>query len=417
MQSPTVSPADVLVARERIRGQVAETPFLPSRTLSAIAGCELFLKFENLQFTASFKERGALNRLLALDAGERARGVIAVSAGNHAQGVAHHARRLGIPATIVMPRFAPFVKVENTEALGAEVLLEGDTFEQARLRMLELAAQRGLTVIHPYDDPLTVAGQGTIALEMLEAQPSLDLLVVPVGGGGLVAGMAVAARQLRPDIGIVGVQAELYPAAWRALREARGEPVPATGPAPGAATIADGIAVERPGLLTMTLIREHVDEIRLVSEARLEQAVVTLLEIEKTVVEGAGAAGLAAVLDDPARFAGRRVGLVLSGGNIDPLTLADAIQRQMVRTRRLARLRIGARDVPGSLAAIASVLAAQGANILEVTHERAFAALPVRYARIEVAVGTRGAAHLARVVRALHDAGFDCEADGGGSET
>ncbi|GAA4407694.1 threonine ammonia-lyase [Quisquiliibacterium transsilvanicum] len=408
MGADAVVAGDVLAAHERIRGQVSDTPFLHSRTLSAIAGCELYLKFENLQFTASFKERGALNRLLALDAGECARGVIAVSAGNHAQGVAWHAQRLGIPATIVMPRFAPFVKVENTEALGAEVLLAGETFEQARQAMLRLADQRGLTVIHPYDDPLTVAGQGTVALEMLETGPQPELLVVPVGGGGLIAGMAVAARHLRPDIGIVGVQAELYPAAWRALREARGEALPSDAPLSGGPTIADGIAVERPGELTMALIRRHVDEIRLVSEARLEQAVVTLLEIEKSVVEGAGAAGLAAVLDDPARFAGRRVGLVLSGGNIDPLTLADAIQRQMVRTRRLARLRIGARDAPGALAAIATVLGAQGANIVEVNHQRAFAALPVHHTRIEVTVSTRGPAHLARVVQALHDAGFDC---------
>ena len=408
MPGARVNPEDIRAAQARIRGQVAETPFLHSRTLSAIAGCELFLKFENLQFTASFKERGALNRLLALDADQRARGVIAVSAGNHAQGVAHHARRLGVHATIVMPRFAPFVKVQNTEALGAEVLLEGDTFEAARQRMLALAQQRGLTVIHPYDDPLTVAGQGTVAMEMLRAQPDLDLLVVPVGGGGLVAGMAVAARHLKPGIGVIGVQAALYPAAWRTFHEGRGEALPPP-PAPGGATIADGIAVERPGELTMALIRTQVDEMRLVSEARLEQAIVTLLEIEKTVVEGAGAAGLAAVLDDPARFAGARVGLVLSGGNIDPLTLADAIQRQMVRTHRLARLRIGARDAPGSLAGIAAVLGEQGANIVEVSHQRAFASLPVRYTQIEVTVGTRGPEHLQRAVAALQAAGFDCE--------
>ncbi len=413
MPPDAIVAGDVLAALSRIRDQVADTPFLHSRTLSAIAGCELFLKFENLQFTASFKERGALNRLLALDAGERARGVIAVSAGNHAQGVACHAKRLGIPATIVMPRFAPFVKVENTEVLGAEVLLEGETFEEARLRMLEIASRRGLTVIHPYDDPLTVAGQGTVALEMLEARPEIDVLVVPVGGGGLLAGMAVAARHLKPRIELVGVQAALYPAACRAFAQGRTPPPErgpeAPSPAPAGTTIADGIAVERPGSLTMALIRRHVDDMVLVSEARLEQAIVTLLEIEKTVVEGAGAAGLAAVLDAPERFAGRRVGLVLSGGNIDPMTLADTIMRQMVRMRRLARLRIGARDAPGSLAKITAILGEQGANIEEVTHQRTFAELPVRYARIEVAIATRGPAHLVSVIDALRAAGFDCE--------
>lgn len=409
----TVTAADVHAAQARLRGQVVDTPFLHSRTLSALAGCELYLKFENLQFTASFKERGALNCLLGLDAEARRRGVIAVSAGNHAQGVAWHAQRLGIPATIVMPRFAPFVKVENTEALGAQVLLEGDTFDAARLRMLELARERGLSIVHPYDDPLTVAGQGTIALEMLDARPDLDLLVLPVGGGGLIAGMAVAARDRSPGIGIIGVQAERYPAAWRALRAARGGN--ATGghthsTGRGGATIADGIAVELPGALTMPLITAQVDEIRLVSEERLDEALVTLLEIEKTVVEGAGAAGLAAVLDNRARFAGRRVGLVLSGGNIDPLTLSDAVQRRMVRTQRLARLRVGARDAPGALALIATTLAEQGANIVEVSHQRAFSALPVRYTRIELTVNTRGPAHLERAAQALRARGFDCEA-------
>lgn len=402
-----VGPADVLAARERLRGHVADTPLLHSRTLSQIVGCELWLKFENLQFTASFKERGALNKLCSLTDGQRARGVIAVSAGNHAQGVAHHATRLGIPATIVMPASAPFVKIENTERLGAEVVLAGDTFGQARTRMLDLAAERGLTIVHPYDDPWIVAGQGTLALEMLEAEPALEHLVVPIGGGGLIAGIATMARHLKPEIVVTGVQAQRFPAAWC---EFYGR---APGDEAGMSTIAEGIAVETPGRLTMPLIRRHVDAIALVSEAQIEHAIVLLLEIEKTVAEGAGAAGLAAILHDPQRYAGRRVGMVLSGGNIDSLTLADAITRHLVRSRRMARLLITARDVPGSLARIATILGEQGANIEEVTHQRAFAGLPVRYVRIDVVVSTRGEAHLARTLAALREAGFACEAAGG----
>ena len=401
-----IGASDVLAARETLRGQVVDTPFLHSRTLSRIAGCELFLKFENLQFTASFKERGALNKLNALGEEERARGVIAVSAGNHAQGVAYHATRLGIPSTIVMPKFAPFVKIENTERLGAEVVLAGETFGQARARMLELAEERGLTLVHPYDDPLIIAGQGTIALEMLEAEPSLEHLVVPIGGGGLIAGIATMARHMKPSIGICGVQAERFPAAWC---EYYGKP---PGEQAGMSTIAEGIAVESPGRLTMPLIRRHVDAITLVNEAQLEHAIVLLLEIEKTVAEGAGAAGLAAVLADPQRYAGRRVGLVLCGGNIDSLTLADAITRHLVRSRRMARLLITARDVPGSLARIATILGEQGVNIEEVTHQRAFAGLPVRYVRIDVVISTRGEAHQAKAIAALREAGFTCDTAG-----
>ena len=399
---PDLDPDAVREARAALRGQVVETPFMHSRTLSAIAGCELVLKFENLQFTASFKERGALNTLRQLTPAERAHGVIAVSAGNHAQGVAHHARRLGIPATIVMPRFAPFVKVENTQRLGAEVVLAGESFDDARQHMQALAAQRELTVVHPYDDVRVMTGQATLALEMLEADPALDDLVIPIGGGGLIAGVASVARRLRPSIRVTGVQAERFPAAWSAYY---GRPSPV---ATGLTTIAEGIAVERPGRLTMPLIRRHVDAIALVDEAQLEHAIVQLLEIEKTVVEGAGAAGLAAVLKDPARYAGRRVGLVLSGGNIDSLTLADAITRHLVHIRRMARLLISARDVPGSLARVATLLGEQGANIEEVTHQRAFAGLPVRYVRIDVVISTRGEAHLAQVLAALRTAGFEC---------
>lgn len=398
---------DARAARARIAGQVENTPFLHSRTLSSIAGCDLVLKFENLQFTASFKERGALNKLLSLDDDERARGVIAVSAGNHAQGVAYHATRLGIPSVIVMPRFAPFVKIDNTERLGAEVVLAGETFAEARAKMLALAAERGMTIVHPYDDAAIVAGQATLGLEMLEAEPDLDDLVVPIGGGGLIAGVALAAHHLKPSIRVTGVQAERFPAAWCELY---GRPPTAQA---GMSTIAEGIAVENPGRIPMALVREHVDEIALVTEAEIERAIVLLLEVEKTVVEGAGAAGLAAVLQAPERFAGRRVGLVLCGGNIDSLTLSDAIQRHLVRSRRMARLLITARDVPGSLARIATILGQQGANIEEVTHQRAFADLPVRYVRIDVVVSARGAAHLDKVLAALRGAGFTVDTTGG----
>jgi len=393
-------------AARRIGGQLIDTPFMHSKTLSEVAGCEIYLKFENLQFTASFKERGALNKLLALTDAERERGVIAVSAGNHAQGVAYHATRLGIPSTIVMPRFAPFVKIENTERLGAEVVLAGETFAQAREQMLTLATERGMTLVHPYDDPLVIAGQGTLAIEMLGAQPALDDLVIPIGGGGLLGGIALMAHAMQPELRITGVQAERFPAAWCAFYGK------APGEQAGMSTIAEGIAVENPGQLTMPLIREHVDAIALVDEAQLEHAIVLLLEIEKTVAEGAGAAGLAAVLSDPARYAGRKVGLVLCGGNIDSLTLSDAITRHMVRHRRMARLLITARDVPGSLASIATILGEQGANIEEVTHQRAFAGLPVRYVRIDVTISTRGQAHLDRAMAALRVAGFSCDAAG-----
>lgn len=404
----TVTLQGIQAAHQRIRDQITDTPCLLSRTLSEITQCQLYLKFENLQFTASFKERGAANRLLTLPPAQTSRGVIAMSAGNHAQGVAYHCQRLQIPATIVMPRFTPFIKVENTERFGANVILEGDTLAQARRRMLELAQAEHLTVVHPYDDPAIIAGQGTIALEMLAAVPELDTLVVAVGGGGLISGIAVAAKALKPSIRIVGVQADHFPAAahqWftanpkqNARFETAADLVVAGGP-----TLAEGIAVEEPGSLTMPIINDLVDDMLLVTEGQVERAILTLLDIEKTVVEGAGAAGLAAVMNHRDRFAGQRVGLVLCGGNIDSLTLSDIVQRQLALSHRLVRLVVSAPDSPGSLARIARIIGELGANIEQVSHQRVFADLPVRYVKVELMLSTRSEDHLNRVIAALEE--------------
>ena len=388
-------------AAARLRGQVLDTPCVESRTLSEIVGAQVFLKFENLQFTASFKERGACNKLVDLSE-SGTRGVIAMSAGNHAQGVAYHAQRLGLRALIVMPRFTPGVKIERTRGFGAEVVLHGDTLDAARAHAMELAQREGLAFVHPYDDEAIIAGQGTVALEMLAAVPDLDTLVVSVGGGGLIAGMAVAAKAIRPDIDIVGVQTERFPGMYNAVK--------GTQLAGGSSTIAEGIAVSSPGALTREVVAQHVDDLLLVDEGDIEQAVLMLLEIEKTLVEGAGAAGLAAMLRYPARFAGKRVGLVLSGGNIDPMLLAAIIERGMVRAGRLARLRISARDVPGVLARITAVVAEAGANIDEVHHQRAFTLLAAQNVEIELVLQTRGREHLAAVLTALHDAGLQATA-------
>ena len=397
----TLTVDDVRAAAERLRGEVIDTPCMPSRTLSAMTGCEVFLKFENLQFTASFKERGALNKMAQLTPTERAKGVLAVSAGNHAQGVAYHAQRMGIPATIVMPRFAPAVKVERTRGFGASVVLEGDTFDDARSHGLALASERGLTLVHPYDDLAVIAGQGTIALEMLAQQPEIDTFVVAIGGGGMISGVATAARAIKPGIQIIGVQTERFPAAWNAMHgEAR---------ASAQATIADGIAVKSPGALTLPLIMERVDDVLLVSEDDIEQAILMLLEIEKTVVEGAGAVGLAALTKHGARFVGRKVGLILSGGNIEPLVLAEIIERGMVKSGRLARLRFDVRDVPGALADVATLLGKLGANIDEVQHQRAFTSLSVERAQIEVVVQTRGVAHIEQILSAMRAEGYEAQ--------
>lgn len=394
--------ASIQAAREKLRGQVLKTPFTLSRTLSDIFGAEIWLKFENLQFTASFKERGALNRMLTLSDEERAKGVIAVSAGNHAQGVAYHAQRMGVPAVIVMPRFTPTVKVANTRRFGAEVVLAGDTFDDAKARGYELARERGLIMIHPYDDEAVMAGQGTVALEMLEDQPKLDTLVIAIGGGGLISGISTAAKAVNPDIEIVGVQTERFPAMYAAVK---GVTMP-----PGQYTIAEGIAVKSPGDLTLAVVQRLVDRIELVSEADIEHAIVVLLEIEKTVVEGAGAAGLAALLraqeEGSDRYKGKRIGLVLTGGNIDPLMLGELIERGMVRAGRLARIRVDLRDLPGALAHATKLIADAQANITEVHHQRAFTSLPVRNVEVDFVLQTRGPEHIQEVIDVLNAAGF-----------
>jgi threonine dehydratase len=389
---------DILAAADEISGSVIDTPCLHSRTLSGISGTEVWLKFENHQFTASFKERGALVKLLSLTQAQRKAGVIAVSAGNHAQGVAYHARHLGIPAVIVMPRFAPHVKVVHTRAFGAEVILQGENFDEAKAFALELMQRRGLTLVHPYDDEKVIAGQGTIALEMLRAQPDLEVLLVPVGGGGMISGIAIAAKAINPRIQIIGVQTERFPSMYCALKGTR--------PEFGTNTIADGIAVKEPGRLTLEIVRREVDDMLLVDEGDIEEAMLLLLEIEKTVVEGAGGVGLAALLKNRERFAGRKVGLILCGGNIDPLMLADIIERGMVRSGRLTRLQVQLRDLPGSLAKVTACLAEANANIEEVHHERAFTHAPVQSAEVDFVLQTRGHEHIRQVIAALADAGF-----------
>ena len=389
---------DIEAAAGALAGSVVHTPCLFSRTLSAITGAQVYLKFENHQFTASFKERGALNKLLSLAPEQRARGVIAASAGNHAQGVAYHARRLGIPAVIVMPRYTPGVKVVHTRAHGAEVILHGELFDDAKAHARELAQQRGLTMVHPYDDDKVIAGQGTIALEMLTAWPELDVLVVPIGGGGMIAGMALAARGVKPGIEIIGAETRRFPSMYCAMKNLTLEF--------GTTTIADGIAVKEPGSLTLPIVRELVTEILLVDEGDIEQAIVLLLEIEKTVVEGAGAVGLATLLAYRARFAGKKVGIVLCGGNIDPLMLADIIERGMVRTGRLTRLTVELRDLPGALARVTAILAEQNANIEEIFHQRAFTNLPVQTVEVDFVLETRDQEHVQQVIRALAAAGF-----------
>jgi len=394
----SVSIADIEAADRLLEGRIVRTPFLRSDTLSAISGAELFLKFENRQYTASFKDRGACVRLADLDETERRAGVIALSAGNHAQGVAYHAGRIGAPATIVMPEATPFAKVRAAEFLGARVILKGESISESEAFVRERAAAEGLTFVHPYDDARIVAGQGTAGLEMLRAGPELDVLVAPIGGGGLIAGIAVAARAVSPRTRVVGVEASSYPSMHHALR---GLPAP-----PGGPTIAEGIAVKRPGAVTLPLVRDLVEDILLVDEAAMEEGVQLLAEIEKTVAEGAGAAALAAVLTHPERFRGKRVGLVVSGGNIDPRLLASVLMRGLVRGGRLVRLRIEIQDQPGGLARAAAAIARAGGNIVDVQHQRWFEDVPIKLTDIEVALETRDEAHVGQVLAALQEAGM-----------
>ena len=391
--------ADIQAAAARLQGQVLDTPCVESRTLSQVTGAQVFLKMENLQFTASFKERGACNKLVQLSAEERARGVVAMSAGNHAQGVAFHAQRLGIRAVIVMPRFTPGVKVARTRGFGAEVILHGDTLDAASEHARALAREQGLTFVHPFDDEAIMAGQGTLALEMLAEQPDLDTLVVPIGGGGLISGVATAAKALKAGVRVVGVQTARFPGAVNAIT--------GSAHAQGASTIAEGIAVSSPGALCLPLIRQHVDELLLVDEGDIEQAIVMLLEIEKTLSEGAGAAALAALLRYPEQFKGRKVGLVLSGGNIDPMLLAAIIGRGMVRSGRLARIVVSARDVPGSLARVTTLVAEAGANVQEIHHQRAFTLLAAQNVEIEMVLQTRDTAHVQELLARLAAEGLE----------
>ncbi len=371
---------------------------LPAPKLSALTAAEVYVKYENLQVTNSFKDRGALNKLASLSASERGRGVIAMSAGNHAQAIAYHAARLGIPATIVMPVTTPFVKVEATQAHGAEVVLEGETVAEAQLRAETIARERGLTFVHPYDDPLVIAGQGTIALEMLEDAPDLDALVVPIGGGGLIAGTAIAARARKPAIDIVGAEAALYPSFWNALH---GE-----NRALGGATLAEGIAVKNVGVLALPIVRQLVSEIILVDEAHLERAVNAYLTLQKTMAEGAGAAGLAAMLVEPEKFRGRKIGLILCGGNIDARILASVMVRELERESRIVSFRLTIPDQPGVLGQIATRLGQLGANILGVEHRRLFLDMPAKGAKLDVTVETRDRAHGEHIFKVLTDDGF-----------
>jgi threonine dehydratase len=395
----SVEIADIERARRTIAGHVLRTPMLPAPKLSRLTGAEVFVKYENLQVTNSFKERGAFNKLASLSRSQREGGVITMSAGNHAQAVAYHAARLDIPATVVMPVTTPFVKVEATQSHGAEVVLDGETVADAQRRAEELARERAFTWVHPYDDPLVIAGQGTIALEMLEEVPDLDLLVFPVGGGGLIAGNAIAACAIRPSIEIVGAEAELYPSFRNALR---GETRPC-----GGSTLAEGIAVKNVGALTLPIVRELVSEIILVDEFHLERAVGAYLTLQKTMAEGAGAAGLAAMLVEPNRFRSRKVGLVLCGGNIDPRILASIMVRELERADRIVSFRLTIPDRPGVLGHIATRLGELGANILAVEHRRLFLDVPAKGTRLDVSMETHDQAHAEEIFQVLEAAGFN----------
>lgn len=398
----TITAADVRRAAEVVGPDIVRTPTSHSRTLSAMSGAEVVIKFENLQFTGSFKDRGSAYHLRSLSEADRQRGIIALSAGNHAQGVAYHAGRMGLEATIVMPASAPFNKVANTRVLGADVVQHGATFTEAREKLEELQAEHGYTYVPPYDDPAVIAGQGTVALELLADRPDVDVLLIPIGGGGLISGMAIASKAISPDVEVVGVQIESYAPVAAAFH---GRPPPAVG----GDTIADGIAVKGLGELTFPIIEELVDDVVVVSEDRTEQAISLYLEIEKTVAEGAGAVPLAALLDHRERFAGRRVGLVLSGGNIDSRVLASVLMRAMVRTERISTLRMEIGDLPGQLAPIVNAVADAGANIVEIDHRRLFDPISARRAKVDLVIETRDGVHRDAVIDALETLGHRVE--------
>ena len=403
MAATTVTAEDIRAAGRTIAGDVIRTPLVAAPRLGEILGCELYLKLENQQYTGSFKDRGALNKLKSLTPGQAKFGVIAMSAGNHAQGVAYHARRLGIPATIVMPEFAPFTKVERTKDLGARVVLTGDTLDASAIAAREIAERENLTFVHPYDDPKIVAGQGTIGFEMLEDQPELDTIVVPIGGGGIISGIAIAAKSIKPEIEMIGVEAELFPSMYQAIH---GQASTAGGQTAGGQTLADGIAVKNPGQLTRAIIEELVSEILLVDEGQIEAAVHALVEQQNIVAEGAGAAGVAALMKDKERFAGRRVGAVICGGNIDVRLLSWVLTRGLVRDGRMVRLRIGIVDRPGVLAQVAQLIGATGGNIIEVYHQRLFYDVPAKQADLDAVIETRNPEHVREIVAALEAGGF-----------
>ncbi|MBL8908968.1 MAG: threonine ammonia-lyase [Rhizobiales bacterium] len=389
---------DIETARSRLAGNVVRTPLLHSHKLSEITGADVYVKFENLQVTNSFKDRGAFNKMSYLTEAERTRGVIAMSAGNHAQAVAYHARKLGIPAVIVMPETTPSTKVERTRSHGAQVVLSGETLADSQVTAEAMVKEKGYILIHPYDDDRIIAGQGTIGIEMLEDEPGLDCIVVPIGGGGVISGIAIAAKHIRPQIEMMGVEVKLYPSMYHALR---GQPARC-----GGSTLAEGIAVKNVTERTIAICKQYVDDVRLVGESDIERAVMAYLSHQKTLAEGAGAAGLAAVLADPAHFRGRKVGLVLCGGNIDPRILASVIYRELEREHRIVNLRIQIDDRPGVLGRIASRLGQLGANILEVSHRRMFLDVPAKGAELEIMIETRDGRHAEEIVESIESDGF-----------
>ncbi|MDP3661138.1 threonine ammonia-lyase [Phenylobacterium sp.] len=394
----TLAFTDILAAADRLKGHIERTPCRHSRTLSEITGAEVWVKFENLQFTAAYKERGALNKLLLLGDNAKKRGVIAASAGNHSQGLAYHAARLGIPVTIVMPRSTPFMKVQQTRAFGADVVLEGEGYDDASARAQDLCAERDLIFVHPFNDPDVMAGQGTVALEMLEDVPDLEVLPVPIGGGGLIAGVATAAKHVNPKISIIGLEPAMYPSFTAKMR--------GVAPGAGGSTIAEGIAVKQVGEVSYGIARPLIDEVLLIEEPYFERAVALYCNVEKTVAEGAGAASLASLLAYPERFKGRKTGVILTGGNIDTRLLASVLTRELVRDQRLVSLRIIGDDRPGFLATVSRVIGDMGANIVEVAHNRLALDVPAKGAEFDIMIETRDAQHTQDIMSALRDAGY-----------